>query len=206
MTFLEFSRVFGNDVPIDMRNVMTYFSGLDRRRLYEWQKRGLIIKVANNYYIMADKPPDSDGLKSIACKIYEPSYIGLASALSWYGFIPEAVFQTTAVTTRRNRLIKTAAGDFSYRSIRPGLFFGSSLIEHGNTRFFISDPEKTLLDCFYYTPDSDRKETIDGMRLNIEEIRRKVDPRKLQAYLQLFGSPAITQAVRILTEMINAQP
>ena len=201
MTFLEFSKVFGNDRIIDIRNVSTYFNGLDRRRLYEWQKRGLITKIANNYYVIAGKPLDGQGLKTIACQIYAPAYVGLASALSWYNFIPEAVFQTTAITTRRNKSIRTALGDFSYRSIKPELFFGISVVMRENDHFFISDSEKTLLDHLYFVPNSDTKETLEEMRLNTDEIRLAVDGRKLQNYLQLFASSKLDRAVRYLMEM-----
>ncbi len=201
MTFLEFSKVFANDRLIDIRNVCTYFNGMDRRRLYEWQNRGLISKIASNYYIMAGKPLDGQGLKTVACQIYAPAYIGLASALSWYNFIPEAVFQTIAITTRRNKYITTTLGDFRYHSIKTGLFFGISVVVRDNDHFFISDPEKTLLDHLYFTADSDKKETLAGMRLNTEEIRRIVDRKKLQNYLQLFVSTKLVRAVRQLTEM-----
>jgi predicted transcriptional regulator of viral defense system len=125
----------------------------------------------------------------------------LASALSWYNFIPEAVFQTTAITTRRNKYITTALGDFRYRSIKPELFFGISVVECGNDHFFISDPEKTLLDHLYFVADSDKVETLVGMRLNTDEIRRIVDIKKLQNYLKLFSSSKLNRAVRCLMEM-----
>lgn len=206
MNFLEFSKVFGENRLIDIRNVSTYFNGMDRRRLFEWQKRGLIVKVTNNFYVTAGKPLDSDGLKTLACGIYAPAYIGLASALSWHHFIPEAVFQTTAVTTRRNRLIRSSVGDFHYRSIKARLFFGMSVIDRGNDHFFISDPEKTLLDHFYFTPNSDKKETLAEMRLNVDEIRRVIDAKKLEGYLRLFASPKLARAVRYLREMAHVEP
>lgn len=205
MNFLEFSKVFANDRLIDIRNVCTYFNGLDRRRLYEWQKRGLIAKVTNNYYVMTGKPLDGQGLKTIACQIYAPAYIGLASALSWYNFIPEAVFQTTAITTRRNKYITTALGDFRYHSIKNGLFFGISVVVRDHDHFFISDPEKTLLDHLYFVADSDKAETLAGMRLNTDEIRRIVDMNKLQNYLKLFASSKLNRAVRCLKEMTYAE-
>ena len=205
MTFWAFSNVFGNDRLIDMRNVCTYFNGLDRRRLYEWQKRGLIVKVANNFYVMAGKPLDGAGLKTIACQIYAPAYVGLTSALSWYNLIPEAVFQTTAITTRRNKFITTGLGDFRYRSIKAELFFGISVVVRDNNHFFMSDPEKTLLDYLYFVPNSDTRETLAEMRLNLDEIRRVVDRQKLRNYLRLFASPKLGRAVRHLTEMTDVE-
>jgi predicted transcriptional regulator of viral defense system len=205
MNFLEFSKVFGGAGLIDVRNVVTYFNGLDRRRLYEWQKRGLITKVANNFYVFSGVALDGDILKTIGCQIYAPSYIGLASALSWYNFIPESVFQTTAVTTRRNRFIRTGMGDFRFSSIKPGLFFGVSVVVRGSNHFFISDPEKTLLDHFYFTSGSDTREALQESRLNVNEIRRVIDWQKLRNYLRLFSSPKLDRAVRNLEEMTDVE-
>ena len=204
MTYNNFLKVFGNERVIDIRNVEVFFGGIDRRRLYEWQKRGLIRKLVSNFYAIAGKPVDDQGLRTIACQIYAPSYVGLESALSWYGFIPEAVFQTTCVTARRNRSIRTAAGDFRYRKIAPRLFFGTNVVSRGADHFFISDPEKTLLDHFYFSPRSDDRQALEGMRLNADAIRRTVDMEKIERYLDIFLSRKLKKAVRILGEIIRA--
>lgn len=205
MNYLEFSKVFGNNNVIDVRNVLTYFDGLDRRRLYEWQQKGYLTKLANNYYVFADKPADDLVLKDIYCRLYSPSYVGLESALSYYNFIPEAVFQQVGVTTRRNKVIGTRIGDFCYRSIKPALFFGYDVAELQDTRFFISDPEKTLLDFLYFHAGTDKKETLTGLRLNQEEIRQRIDPHKLNRYLRLFSSPKLNRAAKVLLEMADVE-
>jgi len=204
MTYNDFLKVFGDERVIDIRSVEVYFGGIDRRRLYEWQKRGLIRKLVSNFYVIAGKPVDDQGLKTIACQIYAPSYIGLESALSWYGFIPEAVFQTTCVTARRNQSIRTVVGDFRYRKIAPRLFFGTKVISRGSDHFFISDPEKTLLDHFYFSPRSNDERAIEGMRLNADAIRRTVNMEKIDRYLSLFSSRKLMKAVRILRKMAYA--
>ena len=71
MNFREFTDVFGDDPVIDIRNVKTYFGGLDRRRLYEWQQRGLIVKLVNRFgifrYIKAVPPALLLAQKILAC-------------------------------------------------------------------------------------------------------------------------------------------
>jgi len=205
MNFLEFLKVFGTSNLIDARNIITYFGGLDRRRLYEWQKKGYILKVANNFYVMADKMVTDQILRNIACQIYQPSYIGLESALSYYNFIPEAVFQMVGVTTRRNKTIRTKIGDFRYRSIKASLFFGYDAVEMGDDHFFISDPEKTLLDFLYFSPASDKKEVLEGMRLNMEEICQTINADKMRNYLKLFYSPKLNKAVGHLMEAADVK-
>jgi predicted transcriptional regulator of viral defense system len=205
MNYVEFSKRFGDTRVIDIRNVFTCFKGFDRRRLYEWQKRGLLLKVVSNFYMTSEKPPDDRALRAVASRIYAPAYVALESALSYYNFIPEAVFRTISITTRRNKLIRTRIGDFQYRSIKPELFFGAHVEAHESAPFFISDPEKTLLDHLYFTPDADNKGVLVEMRLNLEEIRRVIDTKKLGGYLRLFASPKVTKATRYLMEMAHVE-
>ena len=61
MTFLEFTKTFGRNRIIDIRDVETFFGDIDRRRLYEWQKKGYLAKIANNYYILSDLPVNDEG-------------------------------------------------------------------------------------------------------------------------------------------------
>ncbi len=204
MTYIEFRKLMGDRRLIDIRNVVTYFSGFDRRRLYEWQQKGYIQKVVSDFYVFADTEPDDALLRTIASRIYQPSYIGLQSALSYYSFIPEAVFQTISITTHRNTLITTRLGDFRYRSVKKGLFFGYNTIELEGGSFFISDPEKTVLDMLYFTPGSDRRAVLEGLRLNVGELRASVDMDKLNRYLGLFDSRKMNKAADHVMEMINA--
>ena len=205
MNFLEFTNTFGSNTVIDIRNVLTYFNGLDRRRLYEWQKKGYLIKLASNFYLLAGKPVTDDVLREAACRIYHPAYVGLESALAYYNLIPEAVFQTVGVTPRRAKTISSPVGDFRFRSIKTALFFGYNAVDAGNTRFWISDPEKTVLDALYFREGSDKKATLQEMRLNPSQLRQRLDPRKLKTYLRLFASPKLDKAAQILMEMADVK-
>ena len=203
MNYIEFRTIFGENNVIDMRNVVTYFNGLDRRRLYEWQKKGYIRKVTNGFYIFADIEINELLLKNIASQIYQPSYIGLESALAYYNFIPEAVFQTISITTQRSKSFRTKVGDFQYRSIKKELFFGYNTVVFKNGTFLISDPEKTLLDVFYFTPAVDEKDVLEELRLNIDVLRTSLDIEKMRGYLTLFSSLKLDKSFKHLRELMD---
>lgn len=205
MNFIDFSNKFKNDLVIDIRNVENYYNGIDRRRLFEWQKKNYILKLTNNFYLFQDNELNDLVIKNIACKIYTPSYIGLESALSYYKFIPEAVFQTTCITTRRNKTVKTKGGDFNFHKIKRDLFFGYTFAGTANNSFYISDPEKTLLDFFYFTPKCDNKDMLIELRLNTQNISELIDTRKLKTYLNLFRSSKVERAVKLLMELSDVE-
>jgi predicted transcriptional regulator of viral defense system len=134
-------------------------------------------------------------LKTLACRIYAPSYIGLASALSYYELIPEAVFQITSITTRRNKHITTPVGAFNYRSITPRLFFGITTATFNNETFLISDVEKTLLDYLHFHAGHITSTYIKELRLNNATLKTIINPIKLKDYLTLFASKPLATAI-----------
>ncbi len=206
MNYIEFQKILGEFPVIDIRNAVTYFNGLDRRRLYEWQKKGYIRKIANGFYLFADRDVDEDLLRAAAAVIYEPSYIGLESALAYYGFIPEAVFQMISLTTRRNKVFRTPVGDFRYHTIKREYFFGYQAVRSEAGWFLISDPEKTLLDTLYFLPSGDRKDVLTELRLNIPAMRGMFDFEKMSGYLTVFASPKLDRGFKLLKEMIDDSP
>lgn len=205
MRFIDLKTHFKNAVIIDIRNVLNYYGHVDRRRFYEWQKKNYIKKIVNNYYIFSDITINDTFLKVIANKIYAPSYIGLESALSYYHLIPEAVFKIISISTRKTKIFETNLAHFHYNSINKKLFWGYSLINNNNHSFFISDPEKTILDYLYFKPHISSETDFIELRLNEEELNELIDIQKLKSYLDLFSNRRINKSIHILMEMLNVK-
>lgn len=205
MNYNDFREIFSPHSVIDIRNVSTFFNGIDGRRLYEWQKKDYIRKITNGFYIFTESEIDDALLMNIASQIYQPSYVALESALSFYNFIPEAVFQTVSITTKRNKVLNTQAGDFTYRSIKRKYFFGYKAVTIKNRIFFVSDPEKALLDMFYFQPASDRKHVLKELRLNLQEISSVLNRDRMEDYLKVFSSPKLYGAFQNLKELLDDQ-
>src|SRR3989338_6477780 len=81
----EFRRVFGVSQNTASRFITTNLAS------------GLFVKLRNNFYMLKDSNPSH---YFIANKLYQPSYISLESALSYYGIIPETVYCITSVTAK----------------------------------------------------------------------------------------------------------
>lgn len=205
MKFIDLKNRLSQNALIDIRNVINIFDSIDRRRLYEWQKKGYIKKLTNNFYIFSDTKINDPFLKMIGNKIYSPSYIGLESALSFYGFIPEAVFQITSITSRKTRNIETPVANFNYRSIHKRLFWGYQLNTETEHVFFISDPEKTILDLLYLNPNLDDAGSFEELRLNNEIFKKLLDICKLKKYLQLFSHDRLSRSFTKLMKVQNVK-
>jgi predicted transcriptional regulator of viral defense system len=203
MRYLELKEHFKEFVLFSLKDIKKIDPGFHRRRIGEWKEKGYIKNVINAYYIFADKNPEEQSLFFIANKIYNPSYISLEAALSYYGFIPEAVFAMTSVSTRKTKTFSTIYGDMIYKHMSPKYFFGYDIEEFTGFRFKIATPEKAVLDFLYLNPGNKTKGDMEELRFNTEEVREKIDFKKFDEYIQRFGKQALRERAEIWKEVID---
>jgi predicted transcriptional regulator of viral defense system len=179
------------------------FRNFDSRRLVEWQKKGYIQKIINRWYCFTEIPKDENLLYWVANQIYQPAYISLESALSYHGFIAEGVFTITSVSTNKTQLYQTSIGTFSYRSLKPSLYFGYTITRWHNKPLLIADPEKTILDYLYLNANVQTINDFEALRFNIFAINKKINRSKLDIYLQLFDNKRLNNQIVSLLKYIN---
>lgn len=205
MKFIDIKTKLSQNDLIDIRNVINLFGAIDRRRLYEWQKKGYLRKITNNFYIFSDAEIDDPFIRMIANRIYAPSYIGLESALSYYGLIPEAVFQITSVTSRKTHTLQSDISSFNYRSIRKDLFWGYRLDSETTHDFYISDPEKTILDYLYLNPHLDDIKALEELRFNESVFKETINTMNIKKYLRIFSHNRLKKSLTKLMKVMNVK-
>ena len=110
--------------------------------------QGLLIRLTRGVYRRAGylektKPHPFE----IAQHLVWPSYVSLESALSYHGLIPEAIYQTTSVTTQKSRLIQNAFGHFEYKTLAKNNFFiDVQRVQTKHECFYVANPWKALCD------------------------------------------------------------
>lgn len=87
----------------------------------------------------------------LAQRIHGPSYVSLETALSYHGWIPEAVHAITSTSLGRSRTFNTPVGLFSFTRVPLlRLFAGVSRASaEGGGSFFLATPLKALADYVY---------------------------------------------------------
>ncbi len=105
-----------------------------------------------------------------------PSYISLESALSHYGWIPEAVYTVTSVSMNRSKSFDTPAGLYSFTRIQQKTFFAgvrSGEAAQGWT-FMLASPLKALVDYSYvhHTKWQSLKLLQDSLRIEDDELQK----------------------------------
>ena len=69
----------------------------------------------------------------IANHLRGPSYVSLESALSYWGMIPERVYEISSVTTKTSKLYQTQVGRYSYKQLRtPYYSYGIKSMEYSS--------------------------------------------------------------------------
>lgn len=110
--------------------------------------KGYLTHVRRGLYCLTEKTKLNPF--ELAQYIYGPSYISLESALSYHGLIPEAVYTTTSVSTKRAKEFKTPLGVFSYQPLPLANFYMEvSRITENDSVFYMAKPWKAICDYVY---------------------------------------------------------
>ena len=204
MNYLEFRDKVLPMGCFNIRQVLLWFPNFDRSNVIRWVKKGYLTKLRNEYYAFNECQHIPDFQLLVANKIYNPSYVSLHSALSFYGMIPEMVVQTTSVTTLKTERFTNDFGEFSYNNVKKELFFGyeSKLLDDNHSVLFAT-PEKALLDLLYLYPFYNTSEEIENLRLDDSFMQEEFDLERFKNYLALFNSKALEKRASILLKTFN---
>lgn len=123
-----------------------------KARLTRMIRNGEVIRVRRSIFLQGDD--DSYSLKSLGTVMYGPSYISFEYALSFYGLIPERVSTLTlaAYNKNKNKILKTAVGDFYYYYLPNSAYPYGIVKETENSQpYLIATAEKAVCDALYKT-------------------------------------------------------
>ena len=200
MNFIHFKNSLRDFPVFSIADIRAAHGGFDRRRLSEWQKKGYIKKIVKGYYLFSDIEMNEGLLLTIANKIYKPSYISFETAMSHYRLIPESIYMITSASTKRTSLFETPLVRFSYRTIKPALFFGYSLLPGGIKMAFM---EKALLDYFYINPALRTEDDFASLRINREEMLNRFNKKQLTDYMRRFSQKRLSKRMGHFLEWLE---
>lgn len=177
-------------------------------KINELVKQEILLPIKKGFYIIgsAIKAPIPEKM-TIANHLLGPSYISLDSALSYYGLIPERVYETTSVTIKSARAFNTEIGTFSYEFLPlPYYSFGVRSISIGESQqILIASKEKALCDKIIKTKGillrSEQQAydyLIDNLRMD-ESVLKNFDTDDLENWLNdMPKAESISQIIKLI--------
>jgi hypothetical protein len=151
-------------------------------KINELVKKGQLTPVKNGLYIPG---PNTKTLKPgpflVANHLRGPSYVSMEAALSYWGLIPERVYEVGSVTTKTAKAYSTPLGKFSYfRAPLPYYAFGiKSVALTARQVVLMASPEKALCDKIVMTSGILFRSIKQVQEFLIDDLR--IDEEQLQA-------------------------
>lgn len=145
-----------------------------------------ILHIRRGLYCLGPKYQRQEiDLYSVAMRIYGPSYVSFESALSYHGWIPEAVRTVTCASQGPAKDFKTPLGLFSYKRVPTAVFYESvDRIKAAGTQVcFMARPFKALLDYIYINKKDwrDLRPVVASLRVD-PELFKSLSEQELSAF------------------------
>jgi len=137
-------------------------------------KKQSLTRVKNGLYIINPPYRKKEVSKfELAQNIYTPSFISLESSLSYHNWIPEAVYATTSVATKRAKHFETPLGNFRFYHV-PSKHFLMNVkrVVNESSVFLLAEPWRALADYIYVHQKKwqNLQELEEDMRIEKESL------------------------------------
>jgi len=150
-------------------------------KINELGKQGILVMIKNGLYV----PGPASLVRGpepflLANHIWGPSYVSLESAMSYWGLIPERVYEISSVTTKLSKTYSTSTGRYSYIHM-PSPYFAMGIQQRklsDRQNILIASPEKSVCDKVVATSGillRSKKQVLD---LLLEDFRISEDRLK----------------------------
>ena len=203
MRYISFKDSLKEYTVFSLADIKSIDADFQLRRLHEWQKKNYIKKLIKGYYIFSDLALKEEVLFEIANRMYNPSYISLECALAYYSLIPESVYGITSISTRRTYTFSTPIAAFVYKTIKPQLFFGYTLVSYDHKSFKIASPEKALIDYFYLHPEIQTWSDYQSLRIDKEMFIHRINQKKLARFLDQYDQKKLKTRITSFLECMR---
>ena len=202
MNFWQLRNQFYDLVCFNINQVYAWQPDFEKNNLTRWAKQNLLVKLRNSWYSFPEHLKIPNIQYFVSNKIYNHSYISLHSALAFYGIIPEAIAQTTAVSSLKKANFENIFGSFSYQQVLPELMFGYEQKSFLNKQSLIfASPEKAILDLLYLYPQYNNKQEIKELRFDEEFMQEDLNTERLNEFAEKFQSKTVRNRVDLLLKI-----
>ena len=136
-------------------------------------KKGEIKRIGRGVYTKHSE-------SSLAVFVFNPSYLGLQSALSFYGLWEQETIPVILTTRKVRRGIrKILNSNILVRNIDKKYFFGFEYSKEGDFYLPYSDLEKTFIDMVVFNQEMSKEV--------VKNVRKRMDKKRFNEYLRRYS-------------------
>ncbi len=132
-------------------------------------------------------------------KLYPGTYISLHSALEFYGSTNQRFNNLDLISNKTLKEQNVENTKIQFHHVREGLFFGYKKEQINNSTIFISNIEKTLIDCMYFSSKVYLTEIDEFIKKKKEIINKET----VSTYLKKINSSTLNKRVGYLLGLNN---
>jgi len=171
--------------------------------LSRMEKEGWVERIEKGKYLIiplgAQKGRYTIHEYILGSQIVKPAVIAYWSALNYHGFteqIPGTVFiQTTS--RKKEQKLEILGNRYRLVRITEKKLFGVEKIWIDNVQVEVTDPEKTIVDCF------DKPQYCGGISEAIKAFRGEIDIDKLKKYALDIGNSAVIKRIGYFCDIMG---
>lgn len=185
MNYPNFKTTFFDSGIVTSEKIFAVAEDFDRSNLSIWERKGLLIKLRNEFYSFPEYLEVPGFRLYLANQLFFPSYISLHTALVYHGMIHYEVEKTiTSIVTSKRAYFANDFGVYSFQKVKESVFFGFEKIpEYTDFDIFMATPEKALLDLLYLYPYYNTLQAVRGLELDSDFMRNKFDAKRFRDFL-----------------------
>lgn len=191
----------------DIERLAHVSAGHARKLAHVLATKGWIQRLGRGRYLLnparhgPETLADTDALR-VGSHLRSPYFFAYATAANLHGLLTQLSPVYTLATPGRGRRLPVGPLEFQLVHVRPKRFFGSEHRRVRGTEVFVSDRERTVLDCL------DRPDLCGGLPSAAEVIYRAkpdLNYERLRRYLRRMGNPRLANRAGYLLEHLRSE-
>lgn len=129
-------------------------------------------------------------------KAFKETYIGLQSALEYYGSTTQRFNNLDLITKKTLNKQELTEVKIEFHKVKKKMFFGYKKQVINNTETFISNIEKTIIDCVYFNSKVYLTDVVDF----IKKYKKEINTDILNHYLSKISSSTLNKRIGYVLE------
>ncbi|MCC2598248.1 hypothetical protein [Sphingobacterium sp. FBM7-1] len=210
---MEITRIIGShaDQLLPHQLLMSWLKGYKRPndKILGLKAQGILEPLKKVLYIagpsISETKPDAF---LIANHLLGPSYVSVETALSFYGLIPERVYEISSMTTKAPRSFKTTVERFTYTRLPlPHYSFGLNMLQLPSNQYaIVASREKALCDKIVTTSGLILRSVRNAYDYLVEDMRidesalKDLDTNAIQEWI---SDPPKRDSLGMVVKMIE---